>query len=147
MMVSFIGGGNRRKPPTWSGQVNPKTTKLTSAASRLSMHQSLMSKREDLAWTQNNVSQCSNMSTHRLLFQWTSSIKIHDVKVNLPDEWFKIVIGYIVNHSFLTCYFIFNQECLNWPILYIQCNLSKPNLRATNFCVRYRQVFGLCRLN
>ena len=29
-----------------------------------------------LAWNQNNVSQSGKMSTHRLLFQWASTIKI-----------------------------------------------------------------------
>jgi hypothetical protein len=40
-------------------------------------HVALRRKSKDwFAWNQNNVSEWSNMSTRRLLFQWASTIKI-----------------------------------------------------------------------
>jgi hypothetical protein len=41
-------------------------------------HTSLRSKNKDwLAQNQDNVSECSDLSTRKLLFQWPSTIKIH----------------------------------------------------------------------
>jgi hypothetical protein len=51
-------------------------------------HASLRKRSKDLlAWNQNNVSEWSDMSTHRLLFQWTSTSKLtcspHDIAEKL----------------------------------------------------------------
>ena len=60
-----------------SGRVKPMTIKLVFVASPLSTHAAIRSKSKDwLAENQDNVSECGDMSTHRLLFQRASSIKI-----------------------------------------------------------------------
>jgi len=41
-----------------------------------------------LAWNQNNMSEWSDMSTHRLLFQWASNINIQykvDINIIIPS--------------------------------------------------------------
>jgi hypothetical protein len=60
-----------------SGRVKPMTIKLVFVASPLSTHAAIRSKSKDwLAENQDNVSECGDMSTHKLLFQRASSIKI-----------------------------------------------------------------------
>ena len=58
----------------WSGQTKDYTIGMCCFSTK---HAALRSKSKDwLARNQNNVSEWSDMSTHRLLFQWPSTIQI-----------------------------------------------------------------------
>jgi hypothetical protein len=58
----------------WSGQTKDYKIGVCCFSAK---HAALRSKSKDwLAWNQNNVSEWSNMSTHGLLFQLASTLKI-----------------------------------------------------------------------
>jgi hypothetical protein len=105
------------------GRVKPKTIKLAFIAF-FAKHAALRRKSKDwMARYQNNVYECSDMSTHWLLFQWPSTIKIQlcvlvkykvdfiiiSLKLNLFSPWYSWKIAELSlnnNHSFNFFHFI-----------------------------------------
>ena len=84
----------------WSGQTKDYKFGICCFSAK---HAALMRKSKAwLAWNQNNVSEWSEMSTRRLLFQWTITIKIQlnvlfrykvdliiiSLKINLFSPWY-----------------------------------------------------------